>query len=336
MSPRLSIRPATAGDLPALLELRRAGMLAWARQGYADSQLRASSRATADPAFARRLEDGTVLAARIPTGRLVSLGAIDLDSGDLTDLVVAGDLQGLGVGRRMVAACERHAVRYGLLRLGVSAFEPSIGFFQACGYRAFDGARIAPDADTGLPALYLRRHFPRRQTRYGGRVRELHESLGIPRDYARRHCLPLQEEARDLADLGTDMYGRPQRLSADALPAWRALRAAADADGIQLQVVSAYRSADYQAGIIERKLEAGQSMEAILRVSAAPGFSEHHTGRALDLTTPGAATLEPEFEQTPAFAWLREEAGKFDFHLSFPRDNRHGIAYEPWHWRHGA
>jgi D-alanyl-D-alanine carboxypeptidase len=99
-----------------------------------------------------------------------------------------------------------------------------------------------------------------------------------------------------------------------------------------LQVVSAYRSTEYQLGILRRKLERGQTIEEILRVSAAPGYSEHHSGRALDITTPGFAALEEEFEQSPAFAWLGANAARFGFRLSYPRGNRHGIAFEPWHW----
>ena len=110
------------------------------------------------------------------------------------------------------------------------------------------------------------------------------------------------------------------------------MRAAATADAVQLQLVSAFRSADYQLGILKRKLEHGHSIEEILRVSAAPGYSEHHSGRAVDLTTPGYSALEEEFEQSPAFGWLSTHAKRFGFTLSFPRGNPHRIAYEPWHW----
>ncbi|MFZ1223205.1 MAG: M15 family metallopeptidase, partial [Dokdonella sp.] len=103
-------------------------------------------------------------------------------------------------------------------------------------------------------------------------------------------------------------------------------------DGIELQVVSAFRSASYQLRIIQRKLDHGQSIGEILRVSAAPGYSEHHCGRVVDITTPGYATLEEEFEHSPAYAWLQHEASRFRFTLSYPRNNHHGIAYEPWHW----
>jgi D-alanyl-D-alanine carboxypeptidase len=110
------------------------------------------------------------------------------------------------------------------------------------------------------------------------------------------------------------------------------MRDAAASAGVELQIVSAFRGVDYQLGIVRRKLERGLSMHEILRVSAAPGYSEHHSGRALDITAPGFAALEEEFENSSAFAWLSANAQRYGFHLSYPRDNPHGIAYEPWHW----
>ncbi len=44
--------------------------------------------------------------------------------------------------------------------------------------------------------------------------------------------------------------------------------------------------------------------------------------------------LEEEFETTPAYRWLCDNAGRSGFRQSFPRNNIHGIAYEPWHWYH--
>jgi predicted acetyltransferase len=73
-------------------------------------------------------------------------------------------------------------------------------------------------------------------------------------------------------------------------------------------------------------------LESILCVSAPPGYSEHHSGRAIDLTTDGVQPLEQEFEHTNAFRWLSANAGRFGFTLSFPPSNRYGYAYEPWHW----
>jgi D-alanyl-D-alanine carboxypeptidase len=168
-------------------------------------------------------------------------------------------------------------------------------------------------------------------TRRGEIVREA-RALGVPVDYgAVRGLVAVREPAR-LAYIGRDINERPQWLAARAARAYTRMRDAATADAIDLQLVSAFRSAEYQLGILRRKLERGLSIDEILRVSAAPGYSEHHSGRAVDLTTPGYAALEEEFERSPAFKWLRTNAARFGFALSFPRGNPHRIAYEPWHW----
>jgi D-alanyl-D-alanine carboxypeptidase len=117
-----------------------------------------------------------------------------------------------------------------------------------------------------------------------------------------------------------------------AAQAWQSMRQQAATDGIELQAVSAFRSVSYQAEIVQRKLDKGLAIEDILAVSAAPGFSEHHTGRAIDITTPGFPVLEQEFEKSATFEWLHLHAAMFGFRMSFPPGNRHKVAYEPWHW----
>ncbi len=172
----------------------------------------------------------------------------------------------------------------------------------------------------------------KRQVCLADRVVSIHEQLGIKKNYARIHQLVLQEECPDPVSIGKDIFDREQKMTPAAARAWLEMRAAAATDGIDLQVVSAFRAIDYQAGIIQRKLDAGQCIEDILKVSAAPGYSEHHSGCALDITSPGFEPLEEEFENSPAFAWLSESARRFGFRMSYPRDNCHGVAYEPWHW----
>ncbi|MFI4969383.1 MAG: D-alanyl-D-alanine carboxypeptidase family protein [Lysobacterales bacterium] len=158
------------------------------------------------------------------------------------------------------------------------------------------------------------------------------QALGIPPDYAAVRGLRLLREPRALTCIGEDIHARTQWLAPRAARAFARMRTAAAEDGIELQIVSAFRSAEYQLGILKRKLERGQSIDAILAVSAAPGYSEHHSGRALDLTAPGYTALEEEFGNSPAFAWLSAQARRFGFALSYPRGNPHAIAYEPWHW----
>jgi len=163
-------------------------------------------------------------------------------------------------------------------------------------------------------------------------LRELHMELGIPDDYGSDGERPRFEEAVDLVDVEPNLHGRMQSLTIATSASWREMQAAAKDEGIVLLMVSGFRSIEYQANLIRRKLEAGQSLSGILNVNAAPGFSEHHTGRAIDIATPGSKPLCEEFESSAAFAWLREKAVNFGFSMSYPRENRQGFIYEPWHW----
>ena len=163
-------------------------------------------------------------------------------------------------------------------------------------------------------------------------VDRLH-GLGLDESYGDKTGLALVPEPVALAFAGFDRYRRPLWLSAGAARAWAALRRSADAAGVVLGAISGYRSHDYQLGIFERKLARGQTVPQILSVNAAPGYSEHHGGNALDFGTPGEAPAEESFETTAAFAWLTAHAGDFGFVMSYPRNNPHGIVYEPWHWR---
>ena len=96
--------------------------------------------------------------------------------------------------------------------------------------------------------------------------------------------------------------------------------------------LSGFRTFDYQAELIRKKLAGGQEIGEILRVNAAPGFSQHHTGNAIDIATPGSRPLTEEFEHSPAFRWLTGNAGRFGFSMTYPKDNSAGFIYEPWHW----
>jgi D-alanyl-D-alanine carboxypeptidase len=165
------------------------------------------------------------------------------------------------------------------------------------------------------------------------RLHERLHALGLDDGYGERSGLPLVAEPDWLAFAGFDRYRRPLWLHADAARAWSHLREAALRDDVVLDAISGYRSHDYQLGIFERKLARGLSVDEILTVNAAPGYSEHHSGLALDIGTPGEPPAEESFEHTAAFAWLRDNAGGYGFHMSYPRDNPHGIVYEPWHWR---
>ena len=163
-------------------------------------------------------------------------------------------------------------------------------------------------------------------------LRELHKELGIPEDYGLSGDKPVFEEAADLVDIGPNLVGRMQLLTPDTARKWAKMVDAAAAEGVTLLIVSGFRGIDYQARLIRKKINAGQMISDILRVNAAPGFSEHHTGRAVDIATLGSRPLTEEFEETDAFRWLRKNAARYGFSMSYPRENPFGFIYEPWHW----
>lgn len=104
----------------------------------------------------------------------------------------------------------------------------------------------------------------------------------------------------------------------------------AEDDGIDLKIVSAYRSFDTQTqlkGAYTQTYGTGANT-----FSADQGYSEHQLGTTLDLTTPTVGGTYLSFKDTEAYAWLLKNAYKYGFTLSYPNDNGFYI-FEPWHWR---
>lgn len=213
---------------------------------------------------------------------------------------------------------------YGLLLPMITRLPHQPGLDEALRWRS---RRTFHLAHAGHPAIGLPMHA------LAARLAE----LGLDAEsYAERTGLALVAEPDWLAFAGFDRWQRPLWLRTDAAHAWTRMQIAAQADGVVLDAISGYRSHDYQLGIFQRKRARGQEVDEILAVNAAPGFSEHHSGLALDIGTPEDPPAEESFEATPAFDWLTRHAADHGFGLSFPRDNPHGIVYEPWHWRFNA
>lgn len=133
--------------------------------------------------------------------------------------------------------------------------------------------------------------------------------------------------------LDARIVGDTQRMLADA-----------KADGINLNVISAYRSYDYQVGLfnkdVDMYMEQGMTYdeayaETALNV-AIPGQSEHNSGLACDILSDEYWKIDEGFEKTKAFAWLSENAHKYGFILRYPKGKTAitGINYEPWHYRY--
>jgi D-alanyl-D-alanine carboxypeptidase len=158
------------------------------------------------------------------------------------------------------------------------------------------------------------------------------DALGISLDLILRKGLQLHPEAQELVIAEADEHGKEYFLIPEAVRAWHRLKQAARQDQVTVEIVSAFRSIERQVDIIRAKLNRGVPIETILTLSAPPGYSEHHTGRAVDINTPGCIATEEPFEHTDAFRWLQVHAGRFGFYLSYPRGNTAGFIYEPWHW----
>ena len=167
-------------------------------------------------------------------------------------------------------------------------------------------------------------------------LRSYLERLGVSPEMVRNCRLPRCREAVELVATEADCYQRPQQLTPAAFAAWSAMKQAAARQQVTLQLISGFRSYRYQYELIQRKLDAGQSLSDILQVNAVPGFSQHHSGCAIDIGTPDCPALHEQFETTAAFHWLCHHAGDYGFYLSYPRDNPYAMTYEPWHWYFAA
>lgn len=123
----------------------------------------------------------------------------------------------------------------------------------------------------------------------------------------------------------------PIEFHEDALPFLQRMLEAAARDGVNIKVLSGYRSFKTQAEL-KSSYRVTYGAGTANQFSAEQGYSEHQLGTTLDFTTAKLAGLSTAFDQTPEFAWLQKNAYKYGFILSYPKGNKY-YAYEPWHWR---
>ena len=146
------------------------------------------------------------------------------------------------------------------------------------------------------------------------------------------HHLPYTEAtSAELVSIGGSY-----RLRQAAATKFQAMISAARSSGVNITTISAFRSVEDQKQLFFGVGAArGQQPTKRAEVSAPPKYSEHHTGYAVDIgdSSVPATNLNQNFETTPAFKWLKVNAARYSFELSFPKDNIQGVSYEPWHWR---
>lgn len=163
---------------------------------------------------------------------------------------------------------------------------------------------------------------------------KIHEQLGITSEHLVTNKLDFhpQPALDQLKIVDIDFEGKPFILRHDVSVAWLKMKTDAAKEKVHLYPFSGFRSYLHQKRLIEHHLKNGRPIEEILTHIAIPGFSEHHTGCAIDIHAEGKPVLEENFEESNEFNWLTKNAARYGFRLSYPRSNNLGIIYEPWHW----
>lgn len=119
-------------------------------------------------------------------------------------------------------------------------------------------------------------------------------------------------------------------LNGESMAAFEVMKKAAANDGINLFIVSGFRSYSHQATLYKNYVTRSGQAEAD-RYSARPGHSEHQTGLALDLNSASSS-----FAGTKEAIWLANNSYRFGFIVRYPEGKEAitGYIYEPWHMRY--
>ena len=122
----------------------------------------------------------------------------------------------------------------------------------------------------------------------------------------------------------------PEFIHAKVAPYLNDLLQDAKDDGIDLLILSGFRSFDEQMSLKNAyTTNYGFGANAF---SADQGYSEHQLGTTIDFTTAELSGSLVGFDQTEAYIWLQQNAHKYGFIISYPKENAY-YTFEPWHWR---
>ena len=137
----------------------------------------------------------------------------------------------------------------------------------------------------------------------------------------------------NLAEINSEyLYNKeqPLQIHANVQPYLYNLLENASSSSVSIEIISAYRSFSDQSSLkLSYKMIYGSGAN---KFSADQGYSEHQLGTAVDFTTPDTGASFLKFETTTAYKWLTENAYKYGFILSYPKQNTY-YRFEPWHWR---
>ena len=159
-------------------------------------------------------------------------------------------------------------------------------------------------------------------------LNEIYEKLNVNIKSLNSAIVP---EQKDLVSIGFNTLGKEIFLSKKCASAWIKMQKDAKKDSIEMEIVSGFRSYYRQYAIINYKLNNGLKLKQILKENKLPGLSQHHSGNAIDIVS-NSYKLSLNFENSLAYAWLVKNAHKYGFYLTYSKNNKDGIMFEPWHW----
>ncbi len=134
-----------------------------------------------------------------------------------------------------------------------------------------------------------------------------------------------------LIDLNLTLNNKNVPILTEIKPKLENMINTAKLENVTLVIHSGYRSFKEQMGLksaYTQKFGLSKSNQ----FSADQGYSEHQLGTTVDISD-GKSGLSTNFEKTPSFVWLQNNAHKYGFILSYPKNNSYYI-YEPWHYRY--
>lgn len=156
----------------------------------------------------------------------------------------------------------------------------------------------------------------------------------------KEYKLPSTYAPSDLVTIGNSVIrrGNSYQLRSIVIDNLKELVNSAKDDGVDLSVVSAYRSYNTQVSTYNRWVRHyNNCVSCADKISARPGHSEHQLGTTIDFSSNEVNDrLGSVFNNTGASKWLEENAYKYGFVLSYPKSYEHitGYSYESWHYRY--
>lgn len=154
------------------------------------------------------------------------------------------------------------------------------------------------------------------------KIKDTDEDILLVNKY---NYLPNNYEPENLVEISSGKFATDKTAKA-----FMEMQENAKSEGIEINLISAYRSIDYQKDLYKKYVKK-DGKELADTYSARAGYSEHHTGRALDIASTDMSI--ENFGSTEASRWVNENAWKYGFIVRYTAENSYITGYkaEPWH-----